>query len=674
MNKRKKWVSIGTKYLSLFVGIIILISVIGNTLVFQKVFSYVEEKSKESELNETSKYVEELNAWLAPYEMLLKETAKRIGSIQDRNADEVQNIFQEALEGNDNALLLQMIYTDNTGVFSDGWDPGPDYIFEEETYYKEPLENNGITYMEPAFDEVMWKLVIMIGMPVYDDNGVLLGVADIFINLDDVITYVDNLNENSDEDNYLFLTDASGNVITHPNADYIQVEHQKLNLSEITEGDYSEIYNEFFVNDNNMVKMKSHGNTSFKFASTTENGWRLFQVSSYENVLAIKKPAMIYMVSIVVILTIVFTIILAILMKNMSNRFFKISSELKKLATGNIRDYERFESYSNDEVGDICKSMNELSGSLTNIVGEINSSEGVLGNTTETLFENIESFNSSFINVLKLTDEINYSIIGLGEDIVVAHKELDKLSNDIKTINEGIDDTTIDMQKTSRVSEDGKSTVAELDTIESKNNVQLNKIHEILDTFKNSTVSIENITTNISDIADQTNLLALNASIEAARAGEGGKGFMVVANEVKNLSLQSQNCVEQIKELLTFLNKENNRFEEIKDEIQNLSKERMYINENTKVAYNDIYTYVVDNLGQVSDIQKQINSIEEKKYFLEETFNKLQVLSGQVNKNMETITAIFEDQNTLLEDIRTINSDLVENKEILNESVNKFIL
>ena len=229
-----------------------------------------------------------------------------------------------------------------------------------------------------------------------------------------------------------------------------------------------------------------------------------------------------------------------------------------------------------------------------------------------------------------------------------------------------------DMQKTSDISKDSLIVINDLDVIEEKTNTQISEIGDIVNNFKGSVKSIEDITSNISSISEQTELLALNASIEAVRAGEEGKGFMVVANEVKNLSAQTQVCVKEIKELLKYLINENEKFDAIESEIQTLAEERMQIGNNTKNAYREIHDYVLENQDKVSNIQNQINSIENKKRFLEEIIEKLEHLSKKVAVDIKGIAETIDVQNNIIEDIKDINVSLKVNKEKLSDNVNKF--
>lgn len=671
MNSKRKRAE--TKYLCIFVLMVSIIVATSNCMVFIKIFKDVEENYKRAELNKTMMYSEQLNNFMIRYETLIKEGAKNILSIEDRDTNKILDMFDLLVKDNEDILFSYVVYTDTKqSVFSDRWDPGEGYNFEERAFYMAPLEGKKLTYIEPQYDIYTEQYVITIGEPVYNDNNEIIAVTGATINLSKVISKINNLNKNSDDSNYLMLVDDNGNIVSHRNKDYINGE-ELVNLEEVEELGYDDIYNNYVKGNETSGKLKMKNGTSYCFSDKVgDTGWSLIQVTDDSAITSIRKTAIIYVIAIVIVMTGICSIILMYLVRNIVCRLKTISKELEKISRGDIRSYNTFVNYSNDEIGDICGSINNVALSLKNMVGDISDSETTLTDNTAILSDNIENFNNGFTNILDASKSIKVSVENLESDIENVREEVNELSSDIEFINKEIGVTSQDMQKTSDISKDSLMVINDLDIIEEKTNTQISEIEDIVNNFKGSVKSIEDITSNISSISEQTELLALNASIEAVRAGEEGKGFMVVADEVKNLSLQTQVCVNEIKKLLKYLIKENEKFDAIESEIQSLSEERMQINNNTKTAYRKIHDYVLENQNKVSNIQNQMSSIEGKKEFLEEIIEKLELLSKKVSGDIKGISETIDVQNNIIEDIKDINVSLQENKEKLSENVNKF--
>lgn len=671
MNSKRKRAE--TKYLCIFVLMVSIIVATSNCMVFIKIFKDVEENYKRAELNKTMMYSEQLNNFMIRYETLIKEGAKNILSIEDRDTNKILDMFDLLVKDNEDILFSYVVYTDTKqSVFSDRWDPGEGYNFEERAFYMAPLEGKKLTYIEPQYDIYTEQYVITIGEPIYNNNNEIIAVTGATINLSKVISKINNLNKNSDDSNYLMLVDDNGNIVSHRNKDYINGE-ELVNLEEVEELGYDDIYNNYVKGNETSGKLKMKNGTSYCFSDKVgDTGWSLIQVTDDSAITSIRKTAIIYVIAIVIVMTGICSIILMYLVRNIVCRLKTISKELEKISRGDIRSYNTFVNYSNDEIGDICGSINNVALSLKNMVGDISDSETTLTDNTAILSDNIENFNNGFTNILDASKSIKVSVENLESDIENVREEVNELSSDIEFINKEIGVTSQDMQKTSDISKDSLIVINDLDIIEEKTNTQISEIEDIINNFKGSVKSIEDITSNISSISEQTELLALNASIEAVRAGEEGKGFMVVADEVKNLSLQTQVCVNEIKKLLKYLIKENEKFDAIESEIQSLSEERMQINNNTKTAYRKIHDYVLENQNKVSNIQNQMSSIEGKKEFLEEIIEKLELLSKKVSGDIKGISETIDVQNNIIEDIKDINVSLQENKEKLSENVNKF--
>lgn len=670
MNSKRK--SAETKYLCIFVLMVSIIVATSNCMVFIKIFKDVEENYKRAELNKTIMYSEQLNNFIIGYETLIKEGTKNILSIEDRDTNKILDRFDLLTKDNEDILYMYVVYTDTKqAIFSDRWDPGEGYNFEEKEFYMAPLKSKKLTYIEPQYDIYTDQIVITIAQPIYNNNEII-AVTGATINLSKVISKINNLNKNSDDSNYLMLVDDNGYIVSHRNKKYIDKEIL-TNLEDIKELGYHNIYKDYVKGNKTAGKLKMNAGTSYCFVDKVgETGWSLIQVTDDSAITSIRKTAIIYVIAIVIVMTGICSIILMYLVRNIVCRLKTISKELEKISRGDIRSYNTFVNYSNDEIGDICGSINNVALSLKNMVGDISDSETTLTDNTEILSDNIENFNNGFTNILDASKSIKVSVENLESDIENVRGEVNELSSDIEFINKEIGVTSQDMQKTSDISKDSLIVINDLDIIEEKTNTQISEIEDIINNFKGSVKSIEDITSNISSISEQTELLALNASIEAVRAGEEGKGFMVVADEVKNLSLQTQVCVNEIKKLLKYLIKENEKFDAIESEIQSLSEERMQINNNTKTAYRKIHDYVLENQNKVSNIQNQMSSIEGKKEFLEEIIEKLELLSKKVSGDIKGISETIDVQNNIIEDIKDINVSLQENKEKLSENVNKF--
>ncbi|GAD02869.1 methyl-accepting chemotaxis protein [Agarivorans albus MKT 106] len=137
---------------------------------------------------------------------------------------------------------------------------------------------------------------------------------------------------------------------------------------------------------------------------------------------------------------------------------------------------------------------------------------------------------------------------------------------------------------------------------------QLDGAAETVQELERNTQEISDILSTIQGIAEQTNLLALNAAIEAARAGEQGRGFAVVADEVRNLSQRTQSSTEEIKAMLERLQGNTHSTVQTMDESQQLVK--ISVEEATKAA--EMLENITNSITHISDMATQISSAAEE--------------------------------------------------------------
>lgn len=355
-----------------------------------------------------------------------------------------------------------------------------------------------------------------------------------------------------------------------------------------------------------------------------------------------------------------------------TNPLKQLREQLQKAQNGDFTIQGSYQS--KDELGQLTTAFNETFQSIREALQKVQSSSSHVDQTSKQLMLNVEESSSAAEHVVSSIQEISAGAEQtqhrLEENAVV----IDRVASGFTMIQENIREVENLVSTAIKEANEGSTIVGE--NLEQMKQIKdsIQQSNRVVQALANQVGEVDEILKVIDSISQQTNLLALNAAIEAARAGEHGKGFAVVADEVRKLAEQSIEATKSVGTILTNIKGDTAQSVEIMNVVYNEADSGLEITENTARKFQDILT----NTSEVAPVLNQTTASVEHIVGDFDTFanSAAAILSIAQNnsKNSEMVSAASEEQAASMEDMQQSSHSLANVATELNDVVKQFTL
>lgn len=359
-----------------------------------------------------------------------------------------------------------------------------------------------------------------------------------------------------------------------------------------------------------------------------------------------------------------------LLARSITKPVAELVETVRQVADGDLT--RRVEVRSQDEIGELGRSFNAMGEQLLSLVRQVNQLAQALSASSEELSANAD--NSS-----KAAGQITGGIDTVAREAELQLQAVEESASVVGQISAGIQQIAANSNQvavmTAQSAEAARTGKNEMDqAVVQMSNAEKTVVHsaQVVAKLGERSKQIGQIVDTISDIAGQTNLLALNAAIEAARAGEQGRGFAVVADEVRNLADQSQRAAKQIAGLI----------DEIRQETDNAITAMMAGTQEVRAgagsvttvgnSLESIFQSFQDVNDQIREITAAIQQIAGGSGQIVESIRSIDSRSQQVTSQAQVVAAAAQEQSATTEEIASASRSLASMAEELTNAVRRF--
>lgn len=484
-------------------------------------------------------------------------------------------------------------FSDGRIAYGDKSEDWPaDYDPRTRPWYQSASGVNELIITEP-YQDFDGSLVVSLAKAF---NGQYQGVIAADVTVTDIVEQVLNLKLSN---GFAFLVDGENRLVAYRDTD--------LSRQPLTDLD-DELTRNFMANasaQRQLTTFELNGKEKLLAAITVPNtDWTLGIVEDKAQAYASVSEQITFVMIASVILFVVIAFIAGALIKQLLKPLGELTAAVRTLSAGEGDLTQRINIARRDEIGELAEYVNAFLAQLQQMVGKA-------VNQSMTLSQSAEECRTHALQSSQLVDKQQNDV----DQIATAIHEMSTTANEVASHAE---DTATSAQQAEQSCQEGLRVVGDNRDAITQLAQQVERATNVIRELDENAQSINQIIATIQGVAEQTNLLALNAAIEAARAGEQGRGFAVVADEVRVLSQRTHDSTEEIRNMIETLQHTTQRA--VDDMTQ--SNEMATSSVDRAEAASERLNQITTAIGRISEMAIQIASAAEEQRAVTDDINR----------------------------------------------------
>lgn len=543
------------------------------------------------------------------------------------------------------------------------------------------VENMSTRYTSFSYLELLDIYRTSVGSPILDQNGDLLGTANVLISADDMANILTDKISAIGDTAEIFMLNGEGIFLTKPVREVELSKEENFRGVTLEKGSYEELVNNInkgieyskvseYKNFNGVDVLGYQGT----YLHDDTHVGIVIELDIYEVYSASRDMRKIIFI-LIVILLVVSIVMIVLISRSITKPIKSLLRNSERISNLNLTENESDPFLSSkDEIGSITSSVKSIKENLNSTVHVIVDSTHHLTASCEQLSVTSSEMIKSIDEVSGIVEHLSNGSRQLANDSEISKEKAEDLSIIIGQNKEFVDTLDVAIKNVGNKVVSSQSHIEELINTSEESRNAIVVVSDKIQLTNESTNKISEASSLIASIADQTNLLALNAAIEAARAGEYGRGFAVVADEIRKLaeeSTKSTNSIDSIlKELKANSSDSVKQMRSVNDMIESQSSS---INE-VKESFVEI-TSSIEAAGDSSNgLNESSTNMTNIKDELTDILSNVTKIAIDFSEDAVSTAAAIEEQNAGFEQINDAIDSMTELARDLTNDIKKFVI